>query len=392
MSMNSDSQNIGADAKKFEFRGNAKEWFGIWIVNLLLSIVTIGIYSAWAKVRSKKYFYNNTFVDGRNFDYHATGKQILIGRIIVVVGYVAFNLLLTLSPALGAVLAIGILILMPWLIVRSMMFNARMSSFSNVRFRFHGKYGRAFFVFVALPILFYIGIGLVVFAGGYLGFESGNMVVGVVFILLAIALLFIAFPVIDRMAKAFSIDNHTLGTAAFSINTTVGPFIKAGAWAAAWAISVFVIGGVLFSSVFSEMFEAFGRSTSGQNPFELLGFMGVLYLYLFVAILPAGFIYQAIVRNVVYNNTALAGGHRFQSNVKARKMLWIAVSNMVVVICSLFLMLPWAQVRLAKYLADHTYLLPGSSLDEFIGTQMDESGAVGDAFSDLEGIDVGLPL
>ena len=37
------SESLPANAKPFEFRGNAKEWFGIWIVNLLLSIVTIGI-------------------------------------------------------------------------------------------------------------------------------------------------------------------------------------------------------------------------------------------------------------------------------------------------------------------------------------------------------------
>lgn len=30
----------------FEFRGKAGEWFGIWIVNLLLSVLTLGIYSA----------------------------------------------------------------------------------------------------------------------------------------------------------------------------------------------------------------------------------------------------------------------------------------------------------------------------------------------------------
>ncbi len=66
--------------RDFEFHGNAREWFGIWIVNLLLSIVTLGIYSAWAKVRARKYFYQNTYVADRNFDYHATGLQILIGR------------------------------------------------------------------------------------------------------------------------------------------------------------------------------------------------------------------------------------------------------------------------------------------------------------------------
>lgn len=43
-----------------QFRGTAKEYFKIWIVNVLLSIVTFGIYSAWAAVRTRRYFYGNT--------------------------------------------------------------------------------------------------------------------------------------------------------------------------------------------------------------------------------------------------------------------------------------------------------------------------------------------
>lgn len=36
----------------FEFRGRGGEYFRIWIVNLALSLLTLGIYSAWAKVRT----------------------------------------------------------------------------------------------------------------------------------------------------------------------------------------------------------------------------------------------------------------------------------------------------------------------------------------------------
>ena len=46
------------------FNGNGAEYFGIWIVNLLLSIVTLGIYSAWAKVRRLQYFYRHTELAG----------------------------------------------------------------------------------------------------------------------------------------------------------------------------------------------------------------------------------------------------------------------------------------------------------------------------------------
>jgi uncharacterized membrane protein YjgN (DUF898 family) len=66
------------------FEGKVSEYFGIWIVNLSLTLLTLGIYSAWAKVRRKKYFYNNTLIDNVGFDYHAKPTAILKGRIIAV--------------------------------------------------------------------------------------------------------------------------------------------------------------------------------------------------------------------------------------------------------------------------------------------------------------------
>ena len=59
-----------------------REYFRIWIVNLLLSLVTLGIYSAWAKVRRLRYFYGHTSVDGGTFGYHASPIAILKGRLI----------------------------------------------------------------------------------------------------------------------------------------------------------------------------------------------------------------------------------------------------------------------------------------------------------------------
>src|SRR5258707_2578357 len=55
------------------FTGNGAEYFGIWIVNLLLTIVTLGIYSAWAKGRRLQYFFPPTEVAGSRF--HFSGRR-----------------------------------------------------------------------------------------------------------------------------------------------------------------------------------------------------------------------------------------------------------------------------------------------------------------------------
>jgi uncharacterized membrane protein YjgN (DUF898 family) len=116
------------------------------------------------------------------------------------------------------------------------------------------------------------------------------------------------------------------------------------------------------------------------------------YVFFFLAYLPAAAIYQAFTRNGIFNNTVLAEGHKFVSNVTAPKLVWIILSNTVVTLLSLGLMLPWAQVRMAKYLADHTVAIPNGSMDDFVGEILPEGSAIGDAYTDLEAIDIGLPI
>jgi uncharacterized membrane protein YjgN (DUF898 family) len=77
--------NQGKVESRFRFTGNGREYFAIWIVNLLLSIITLGIYSAWAKVRREQYFHRNTLLDDQPFEYTGNPVRILIGRIVALV-------------------------------------------------------------------------------------------------------------------------------------------------------------------------------------------------------------------------------------------------------------------------------------------------------------------
>ena len=69
-------------SNRFDFRGNARDYFRIWIVNVALSIVTLGIYSAWATVRTRRYMYANTVLADSPFDYQANPVAILRGRLL----------------------------------------------------------------------------------------------------------------------------------------------------------------------------------------------------------------------------------------------------------------------------------------------------------------------
>jgi len=75
-----------AESHSFAFTGSGGEYFRIWIVNLFLSIITVGIYSAWAKVRRERYFHSNLVLDKSTFAYHGNPVAILKGRLVVVAG------------------------------------------------------------------------------------------------------------------------------------------------------------------------------------------------------------------------------------------------------------------------------------------------------------------
>lgn len=142
------------------FQGNTTEYFGIWIVNLLLTIVTLGIYSAWAKVRRKKYFYSNTLIENFGFDYHAKPIAILKGRAIAFVFFIIYVSVKSTNPVIAGALLMILFLLIPWLVVRGSIFNARNSSHRGLRFDFVGTVSEAAKVFIGLGLLTAITLGL----------------------------------------------------------------------------------------------------------------------------------------------------------------------------------------------------------------------------------------
>src|SRR3954470_18239063 len=110
---------------RFELSGDAREYFRIWVVNLALTIVTLGIFSAWAKVRSQRYFYGNTFLAGHSFDYHGQPIRILIGRAIAFVILLGYSLTVRFAPSAVFVWVVIFFFAMPWMVKSSLRFAAR---------------------------------------------------------------------------------------------------------------------------------------------------------------------------------------------------------------------------------------------------------------------------
>jgi uncharacterized membrane protein YjgN (DUF898 family) len=320
----------------FRFQGVGGEFFRIWIVNVLLSIVTLGIYSAWAKVRTMRYFYGNTSLDGSSFEYMATPMQILKGRLIAIVFFLIYTIVGNALPLVGIAMALLLMLAMPWIIVRALAFRNRHSAWRGVRFGFTGKVGGAVVAFLLWPLAGILTLGLLM-------------------------------PLALQRQQRFLIGHSRYGTTDFDFTAGAVPFYKLFLW----LILIVLAGGALSGMVV----------WAGVAPLSAI-VMALTYLLLFAA-------FNTGYTNLVYGNSVL-GEHRFVSRYELKSYVWLMLGNLLGMVLTLGLFYPWAKVRTARYAADHIAVQVAGSLDGFVAAQQDGVTATGGEMADLFDIEIGL--
>lgn len=334
----------------FEFTGDAVEYFRIWIVNLALSIVTFGIYSAWSKVRTQRYFYANTRVADAPFEYLAKPIPILKGRIIAFVLFAAYALSAQISVKIQLTLLALIFLIAPWLIVRGLRFRARYSAWRSLNFSFVGSYGAAYVNYLLLLVFVPLSIG-------------------------------IYQPFLKARQKRFVVDNHRYGNDAFDFKALNGdffpPYLKAFGLIILWYVLA-TIGMFFFFTTFS---------TPSRHPSHapMYATIGVMYFGIF----SIAIYLTTRVNNLVYNNMELAG-NRLRSTLRARDMIGIYVTNTLAILCTAGMMVPWAMVRLARYRASCLTLIGVGNLDRFTASAARDESAAASEMDTLFDIDIGF--
>lgn len=199
------------------FTGTGGEYFRIWVVNLLLTLATLGIYSAWAKVRTARWFWGNTQLDGAAFEYHGKPGAILRGRILAGALFVAYSLAGRLSVRAGAAAGAALLLLGPWLLHRAVRFKLSNTSWRGLRFGFAGSAGGAYAAIAP-------GLALGALALGDLAtLVPGEVPKG---LLLAEGALFLLLPWLHARLKTWQQRGARYGTLAFDFEPSTGAFYK----------------------------------------------------------------------------------------------------------------------------------------------------------------------
>lgn len=155
---------------RLNFHGDGASFFGIHLVTMFLSALTLGIYSFWGRVKIRKFLYSQTEFAGERFAYHGTGMELLKGwaraslLIGAVLGLNSVLFMLWNDPAsvwITQLIPLALfLTLAPLAIVGTLRYRFTRTSWQGIRFSFRGRALDFAKVFIPAAFLNLVTLGL----------------------------------------------------------------------------------------------------------------------------------------------------------------------------------------------------------------------------------------
>ena len=250
------------------------------------------------------------------------------------------------------VVAIALAGVMPWLIWKSLQFTLFNTSYRSVRFGFQGSAGGAYQAFLLWPIL-------AVASAGLLG------------------------PKAHHQFKKFQHSEARFGASRFNFRDCVGGFYHAYLM----GIGVLVVAGLVFLLLVFGGALLGAAAAKGKAGFFLMLVTGALFFYAaMIVVVP---VVLARLQNHIWNHTALAA-HRFASTLPVGRVVFVTLTNLVAIVFTLGLFIPFAAVRMARLKIEALSLIPAASIEHFLADNQNQAGSLGEGMADLLDLDISV--
>ncbi|WP_001000745.1 YjgN family protein [Escherichia albertii] len=355
---------IGKDNSRhsFVFTGKGGEYFLICLVNFLLTIITLGIYGPWALVKCRRYIYQHVTLKGQSFSYKGTGGTIFISFLFLMVVY--FLSVFCFSSqhfALGGLLFALLICGIPCMAVKSLQYQANMTSLNGIRFGFNCSMLRAWWVMLGLPVLLALAFWFILYLIAQVTTSIGGLFFNLVMLsLLSVVGLGVIHGVTYSKWMPLLGNNSKFGVHQFSIKVSVKDCVKGCMLAILTLVPFIVVIGIMIAPVFQQlmMMSMLGRTDAGG---ELImqyysQIMASYFLY-FVAILVFASYLYATLRNLFLNNLALANGTiRFHSSITTFGILLRMFAVLIGSSVTCGLAYPWLKMWMVSWIANNTHV------------------------------------
>lgn len=349
------------------FSGSGAEYFRIWIVNLLLTVATLGIYSAWAKTRRLQYFYRNTHLAGASFDFRGNPQAILRGRLVAVALVAAYHYAFGFSRLTGAVIVGLLLAGLPFMMRSALRFRLSNTWYRGLPFGFDGSIRQAYLVYL-LPVAIFVVPGALV------ALAPGNAA-----LLGAFTLLYLCWPLMHGAMKGYQHKHLMYGDQRAGFPLSVGslawPYLQAVLLGLGIGVAYAVLAGVLFG---------FGARGSIASGIMVIGAIVVLYAYM----LLIGPFILVRMNNKAWSATSFPGVG-IDCAMTAWGYLKLQVVNVLLTAFTLGLFRPFAAVRTWRYRVEHLHVDAPDGFEQATRSAgRRQVAATGDGVADFLGVDL----
>lgn len=358
--------------QRLEFTGTGGEYFRIWIVNTLLTLATLGLYSAWAKRRKARWFARHTRLAGDGFDFHGDPRRILVGRILALVLLVCYGHAFEWSKGAGIAMLIVLYAFGPMLFAGAQRFKLGNTSWRGVRFGFRADAATVYLSCLPLLVAWtFVSVGVGVGLSPALVAVIGG----------GLSLL---FPLAHGWLKRFQHRHARYGALQFDFELPIKAFY--GLYLRLVGIGMlagFVVG-VMAALGLGAMKAIFGAQAPQLAMLAPLATMGLVWVIGWP-------VYIARLQKLIWDNTRLAGGIAFSYQLPAFALFKTLAGHGLLTVLSLGLYWPFLAVRIARLRVEGMTVLSEEPLDGLVVTagQRRGQGAIGDGVADAFGLDIG---
>ncbi|MFG6464413.1 YjgN family protein [Roseateles sp. DXS20W] len=375
----------GPRVLEIRFTGSGSEYFRIWSVNLLLILVTLGLYLPFAKARRIRYFYANTLVDGQALSFHGNPWKMFRGFVLLVVLMAAYTGAGKVSAGAAFVAFLILCAVWPALWRASLQFRLGNTSWRGLRMRFEGSMSGAYLACAPsyLPAMALIG-GAALLGGE--GAELEHQLTPATW-LYAGGALFMALlgPWSLALFKRFQHNGYRIADQHSRIQLSGGQIYLFALKLVGMSLLPMFVAGVVVALVVGAA-KLMGLPRGIGVVFLTLGVV-LGYVIYFAMIAPYA---AARLQNLVWNGTrseALA----FNSRLSFRSLLALTLKNWLLTLLTLGLYRPFAAVSTARLRLEAVSIdCTGDPLDWVTAATAGHEDATGDIAGDFFGIDMGL--
>jgi len=343
------------------FHGRGSSFLGIHIVNLLLTMLTLGVYYFWGKVKVRHYLYGQSEFNGDRFAYHGTGKELLFGFLRAALAFGGISLIFKASPLLPGGMAVRVgaglgaycllFVLLPFAIVATRRYRMSRTSWRGIRFSFRGTVGE-------FTRLYLKGVALTIVTFG------------------------LYLPHFVARQQHYLVPHTYFGTVRFGFDGNGRELKKIYLPWVLMLVSLPFVMGIVLGFMMAAM-KANGSTpphATAVIPFFILGFYLLAGIYWFW--------FQAARQRYLWSHTTI-GDARFHATMTGGRLLMLKLGNLLLLILTLGLAWPWTMVRSINFTFQHLSL---EGAVDLASVQQDarSATAIGEGLDTLMDVDIGF--